>query len=210
MNVMSLQDINQLESRQRANIINSLSGYKSPLLLGSGVQGHENLAIFSNVFHIGSHPPLIGIFFRPDGENIQRDSLKNILNYKKFSLNYISEEIIKKAHQTSARYPENQSEFEQTQLSTLYMEEFEAPLVKESNLSLALELEEHIPVKTNKTSIVIGRIISIYSQTPLITNNILELEKFSDIAVKGLDTYYQVQKLTRLSYAKPDKEPENV
>ena len=210
MNKLSLEDINQLESRQRANIINSLSGYKSPLLIGSGSKDRENLAIFSNVFHIGSNPALIGVFFRPDGESIQRDTLKNILEHKFFTLNYISQDIIKKAHQTSARYPQDQSEFLATNISSHYLEGFQAPFVKDSNLSLALELQEHIPIKTNNTSIIIGKILSIYSNKPLITNGILELEEFSDIAVKGLDTYYQVNKLTRLSYAKPNKELQDV
>ena len=210
MNTISLEDINSWDSRQRANIINSLSGYKSPLLLASGDEKNPNIGIFSNVFHIGSNPPHLGIFFRPAGEGIQRDSLKNILQYKHFTLNYISENQIELAHQSSARYPEQTSEFKELGLTPIFHQGIKAPTIKESKLSVVLELAEHIPVNVNNTSIVVGKIISIISSSPLITNDILELENFSNVAVKGIDTYYSVSKKARLSYAKPEKRPDHV
>ena len=207
MHTTTINDLMQMESRSRANLINSLSGYKSPMLLGSGHDQSENLALFSNIFHIGSHPPLIGLFFRPDEG---KQTLKNILKYLQFSLNFINQDQIKSAHQTSARYPENISEFEKTDFTSIYYKDSSAPFISESPLSLGLSFKEKLDVESNKTSIVIAQIDFIKSHDTLLENEDFHLEKHSDVAVKGLDTYYFTQKLYQLSYAKPDSFPKEI
>ena len=49
----SLQDINALPQRYRANFVNSLSGFKSSSLLGTTDGRVNNLAIISSVVHVG-------------------------------------------------------------------------------------------------------------------------------------------------------------
>lgn len=201
MKITTLNDLEKMESRSRANMINALSGYKSPMLLGSGSKENENLAIFSNIFHIGSSPAHIGIFFRPHST---KDSLNNILDNKNFSLNFITQDEIKKAHQTSASYDKKLNEFDQVQLESIYYDQSQAPFVKNAPLSMGLSLVEHIPVKTNNTSIVIAKIEFIVSKENLIEDGVFQLEQHSNIAVQGLDTYLSVNKLYQLAYAKPD------
>ena len=63
---LSLEDINRLNKRSRANLINSVSGIKSANLIGSiDAEGRTNLSIVSSAVHLGSHPPLIGYIQRP-------------------------------------------------------------------------------------------------------------------------------------------------
>lgn len=63
------RDLSAMPSRQRAALVNSLSGFKSANLVGTAdAQGMTNLAIMSSAVHLGSHPPLLALIVRPGGE----------------------------------------------------------------------------------------------------------------------------------------------
>ena len=68
-----------LPSRYRANLINGITGYKPALLVGTAsAEGASNLAVFSNVFHVGASPPVLGLIVRPRPEGTERHTLDNI------------------------------------------------------------------------------------------------------------------------------------
>ena len=134
----SSSDIISMETRKRAAFMNSLSGFKSASLIGTiDNNNNTNLAIFSSVIHLGSNPPLVGFINRPD--TVDRHTFENILATNFFTINFICKSIFKQAHQTSARYPKDISEFEATGLTTEYINEFKAPFVKESQIKYSLE-----------------------------------------------------------------------
>ena len=59
-----------LPQRERAALVNSLTGFKPANLVGTAdASGHCNLAIMSSVVHLGSHPPLLALVVRPGGED---------------------------------------------------------------------------------------------------------------------------------------------
>ena len=131
------QAIADLENRYRAHLINSLSGFKSANLIGTqDSNGQTNLAIVSSVFHLGAHPPLVGMIIRP--HSVPRHTLENLLATKQYTINHVNKDIYNKAHQTSARYDKDESEFDATGLSTEYLNDFTAPFVKESKLKYCL------------------------------------------------------------------------
>ncbi len=202
---LKAEDIAKLEQRIRAHLINSLSGFKSANLLGTiNQQGQTNLCIVSSVFHLGAHPPLMGLIFRPN--TVPRHSLENILSTGEFTLNHVHTEIYQQAHQTSARYPREQSEFKACGLTEQYGS-LKAPFVRESHVKIGLKLEQHIPLTLNQTEMVIGRIVEVdYPDSAVKTDGHLDLESCETVAISGLDSYHQTQKLARLSYAKPYRE----
>jgi flavin reductase (DIM6/NTAB) family NADH-FMN oxidoreductase RutF len=107
--------IANLDKLFRANLINSCTGYKSANLLATkSKDGNTNVAIFNSVTHIGSNPPMIGFILRPT--TVPRNTYRNIKQTALFTVNHIHRNIINKAHQTSAKYDENISEFEKTRL----------------------------------------------------------------------------------------------
>ena len=111
------QVIAGLENRYRAHLINSLSGFKSANLIGTqDSNGQTNLAIVSSVFHLGAHPPLVGMIIRP--HSVPRHTLENLLATKQYTINHVNKDIYNKAHQTSARYEKDKPEFDATGLST--------------------------------------------------------------------------------------------
>ena len=125
---LTREHINAMEKRHRANLINSLSGYKSANLLGTvNARGQTNLALVSSVFHIGAHPPLVGMLMRP--HSVPRHSLENLMELGVYTLNVVTQQMYREAHQTTARYPQEQSEFAAVGLTEEYSAHLKAPYV---------------------------------------------------------------------------------
>jgi flavin reductase (DIM6/NTAB) family NADH-FMN oxidoreductase RutF len=193
----------QMEQRTRAHLINSVGGFKSVCLIGTADKtGNTNLAIFSSIVHIGANPPLICFIMRPD--SVERHTLSNILETGIYTINHITENIYRQAHQTSARYPKNISEFDATGLTIEYKNNFKAPFVKDSTIQLAVEFKERIDLTINNTIMVIGEINQLYLPDDcLCEDGYLDIEKAGTITCSGLDSYHTTNRLQRLEYAKP-------
>lgn len=202
-NLITQKHIAEMEQRYRATFINSLSGYKSANLIGTvSTSGVTNLAVFNSVFHVGANPPLLGMVFRP--HTVRRDTLENILDHGQYTINHIHAGITEQAHQTSAKYDENESEFDATGLNPFYTPEFNAPYVKESYINIGLQCREVIPVKANDTIIIIGEILEVICPSSAIQEDgFIKLEKLHGTAINGLDSYYLPSKIARYSYATP-------
>lgn len=195
-----------LDKNKRVHFINSLGGFKSVSLIGtSDLDGNENLAIFSSIFHIGANPPLIGLIFRPSPP--ERNTYNNIIDTGFYTINHINESIYRQAHQTSARYNQTESEFEITNLKPEYKDNFFAPYVAESNIQLGIEFKETINIPINNTTMIIGEITQIYiPENCLSEDGFVDIEKANSITCSGLDSYHKTVQLDRLSYAKPNQE----
>jgi len=200
---MNSFDFKSLEKRERAKFINSLSGFKSANLVGTkSNKGQTNLSIISSAFHLGANPALIGFIIRPD--TIARHTLNNIRENMFSTLNHVTKEIYQRAHQSSARYPEDVSEFNACGLTEIFHEDFLAPFVKESPIALSLKLIEEVPIKHNGTHLLINEIQNVYLSDSLVEKDgHVDIEKAGTICVSGLDSYHETNLLERLPYAKP-------
>ena len=205
MKTITSTEIKKYDSRYRARLINSLSGPKSANLIGTkSLSNQENLCVVSSCFHLGADPALMGLIFRP--AVVERHTFENIMETKQFSINHINSSIVKQAHQTSARYPREVSEFNATELHSEYIDKFKAPFVRESSLQVGLELKESQHLSINKTELVIGEIKIIrVSEDYIQADGFIDLLGLGSQAVTGLDCYHSLQKGERLSYAKPDQ-----
>ncbi|MFN8276345.1 MAG: flavin reductase [Chitinophagales bacterium] len=201
-------DIVAMEKRRRTAFINSLSGFKSVSLIGTvAASGQSNLSIFSSVTHLGSNPALIGIVSRPGG----RHSLQNILETGCFTINHIHPAVVKQAHQTSARYAPEVSEFDATGLTPEYHALLPAPYVSESVIKYGLSLVESHELKINGTTLVIGKVVEVFVPPAcLLADGTIDLEAAATITSAGLDSYHTTSRITRLTYAKPNQLPQDM
>ena len=203
---LNTADILKLDQRYRANLINSIGGFKSLALIATSANDQANVAIFNSIVHIGAHPPLVGFVVRPD--SVERHTLENILDTNVYTINHITSDIYMQAHQTSARYPRDVSEFDAVELEAEYKENFAAPYVKESHIQIGLIFKEKIDIALNQTSLIIGEIQHIYMPEHCVQEDgFVDLEKVGTVTSAGLDSYYTVNKLGRLRYAKPNELP---
>ena len=200
---ISNSEFNIFDDRKRAHFVNSLSGVKSVNLVGTvSSEGNENLSVISSAFHLGATPALMGIIIRPDMS--PRHTLNNIRENKYFTINHVNQEIYKRSHQTSARYPEDVSECEACGLTSQYLQNVKAPFVKESKIKLSMELVREVSISENGTHLLISKICGAWvPENCLEEDGHLNITKAGTLGVVGLDSYQSIQSLKRLPYAKP-------
>lgn len=181
--------IEQMDKIERLNLINSCTGFKSANLIGTiSNSGKTNVAIFSSVTHLGSDPALIGFIIRPSFT--PRNTYSNIKEYGYFSVNHIYSDIIEAAHQSSANYTADESEFEHTQLEAVYHGGCPVPFVKGSPVKLLCKFVNEYLIKENGCMHIIASIEAIfYEEEILDQEHHLQLEKGNVVTISGLKAY---------------------
>ncbi len=205
----SLAEIQEMERFFRTTFMNSISGFKSVNLCGTiSPDGKTNLAIFNSIVHIGANPPYLGMIFRP--HTVERDTLENILSTGFYTLNHLTEPIYPQAHQTSARYSKEESEFEATGLTPIYSDQHTAPYVAESPVRIGLQYEEHHQIM-NGTLLVIGAVKEVFLPEEVVSKDgYVDLAAAGSLTIAGLDAYHKTELLGRMAYAKPDLPPRKI
>ncbi|MFM7309876.1 MAG: flavin reductase family protein [Flavobacteriales bacterium] len=195
-------DFNTWDRRYRGHFMNSLSGFKPVSLIGTWNE-HEtaNLAVFSNIVHLGADPALVGIVCRPMAAG--GHTLTNIKRTGWFTINHVHPGIMEQAHQCSARYPAAESELEAVGL-TLFLDSLvHAPFVEESRIKFGVALKQVIPIAFNDTFFVIGQVESVWLSNHYIKDDgYLDLAEAQSMCSSGLDGYHTANPGHRIPYAK--------
>ena len=201
--IVSKKNILDFAKHYRATFINSITGFKNASLIGTvSGKGTHNLAIFNSVIHVGANPPLMGFLMRP--VSVERHTYTNIKETNYYTVNHINKEIFKQAHQTSASYEKEISEFEACVLTPEYTERTKAPYVKEAKVKIGLKFLEEQEIKSNGTIFIVGEIQEvIVPNDAVLTDGYVDIEKAGSITISGLDSYHEMERISRLSYAKP-------
>ena len=205
MIIIDKNKFNDLEDRQRITLINSLTGVKSANLIGTqSTDKITNLSFISSVFHLGASPALFGFVIRPD--SAPRDTLNNLRENPYLTVNHVNTNIIENAHQTSARYKAEESEFDKCKLTEEYINDHSAPFVKESKIKFAAKMIREISIEENGTHIMICELLAINLPEDCLGDDFsIDITKANSVGVSGLDQYLNLESLGRASYAKPDK-----
>ena len=205
MRHFELKELEGLSKIYRLNLINSVTGYKSAHLIGSiSPSGDENLAVFSSIIHLGSNPALIGFILRP--KTVPRNSHANMKSTGVFTLNAISSNQIEDAHHTSAKYPDNISEFDQTNLEPEIKQGWKAPYVKGAQIQIGCSYVNEYLIKENDTILVIGKIEHLFIEEQLLgKDGWIQLDKGDIVSINGLDGYAIPTLIKRFEYARPKK-----
>ncbi|NBV68141.1 MAG: flavin reductase [Flavobacteriia bacterium] len=201
--ITSRNEYDGLEKRFKTTFFNSIAGVKNACLVATkSADEKTNLAIFNSLVHIGANPPLLGLVFRPD--SVERHSLENILSTEFFTINLIDQSFIAQAHQTSARYTREESEFIETGLQEGHIEAFPVPFVLNAQVSFGMKFREKLEVTSNGTQILIGEVEWMrYPDEIVAPDGFADLTKLGIVGTLGLDAYLDVKLITRFSYAKP-------
>jgi flavin reductase (DIM6/NTAB) family NADH-FMN oxidoreductase RutF len=184
-------------------MINSCTGYKSANLIATkSEKGLINLAVFNSVIHLGSNPPIIGFILRPT--TVPRHTFQNLKETGVFTVNHIHYSQIEDAHHTSAKYPQEVSEFDETNLEEEFKNGISAPFVKESPLQLACSYLNEYHIKENDTLMIVGQIEHIFMKDEMLENDgWIDLEKGGVVSINGLEGYALPKLLERFPYARP-------
>ncbi len=198
---ISRQQFMQFEKLFRTKLINSLAGVRQVVLIGTkSKDDQENVAIFNSLIHLGANPPLFGFISRPD--SVERDTLRNIKETESYTLNFIDKKWLNEAHQTSARYSKESSEFEATGLTPEYLDNCAAPFVKEAVIKIEMKLQQILNIELNNTIMVIGQVENLHMPEERLAED--GLVRADDLLLSGgLDAYYTSKFIEQLPYAKP-------
>lgn len=204
MQTFTTADLDGMEKLSRVQLATSLPGVKPIALIGTKDRaGRSNLAPFSSIIHLGSVPALLGMVSRPD--SVDRHTLSNLVETGEWTINHLHSEILVAAHQCSARYPREVSEFVATGLTEHYEADFTAPFVAQSRFRIGMKLEEIIPIPSNGTRLIVGRVVMVQvAEQALLEHGGIDLVGLDCLASTALDTYFRVLPLARLAHAKPD------
>jgi flavin reductase (DIM6/NTAB) family NADH-FMN oxidoreductase RutF len=210
MQTFTAADIAGMELLARVQFATSLPGAKPISLIGSiDSAGQTNLAPFSSILHLGSSPCLLGMISRPD--LVDRHTLANLSETRAWTINHLHPEIVDAAHQSSARYPKEVSEFDATGLTPHFEPGFAAPFVAESRFRIGMELEDIIHIAANDTKLIVGRVVLVQIvENALTTHGGIDLIGLECLASTALDTYFNLQPLARLAHAKPGIPPQRI
>ena len=200
--IYTLDDISKWDRRYRAHCLNTLHGPKTAALLATrSSQGVSNLAVMNSIVHVGANPPMIGMIFRP--LTVERHSYTNIMETGRFSLNLIHEGILDKAHQCSAKYAAEVSEFNAVGLTESFELDSEIPTVLECPIQILLQKEEQHPLK-NDCIFMVSSVLAIRVPGNKISDQgHVDHESLHTIGVLGLDHYFTIDKTIQKEYAQP-------
>ena len=201
-------DINNLERKYRLNLINSITGIKPANLIGTrSLDGKDNVAIFSSVVHLGSHPAQLGFVLRPQSLN-PRDTYANILDTNYYTINSITDNFTKNAHYTSAKLDKNDSEFDKMNIDKTFIDDFHAPFVSLSPIKIGMKYFQSVPLP-NGCVLIIGSVILLDipddSINPL---GQIDLVSLQSTGVSGLNSYHSLIKLATYPYVRTNKLPD--
>lgn len=210
MRTFTKKEIENLNKVERLNLINSLTGYKSANLIGTISKNKiTNLAIFSSITHLGSNPALISFILRPT--TVPRNTYENIKDNGFFSVNHISYKMIKDAHHTSAKYDDNISEFDKTNLNEAFYDNIDIPFVKESPIKLLCKYLNEYEIKENGCLHIIASIEKVFIDEKVIHKDLwIQLDLAEIITINGLDGYALPKIIDRFKYAKPDQQTTSI
>ena len=203
MHYFSKAEIAELNNRYRNNLINSISGYKSANLIGTiSKTGTTNLGVFNSIVHLGSNPALLGFILRPT--TVPRHSFSNMKENGVFTVNHIAKNQIEAAHHSSAKYPEEISEFDQTELNPVYKNNFAAPFVEGAPVQIACRYVNDYLIEENDTRLVVGAIEGVFIDDKMILDDgWVQLDLGEVVTINGLDGYALPQLIERFPYARP-------
>ena len=206
MRHLTAADIAGFEKIYRLNLVNGLPGFKPANLVGTAApDGATNLAVFSSALHLGSDPALLGMVTRPT--TVPRHTYANLKASGCYTLNHVPVALAAPAHYTSANFPDDISEFEECGFTAVFRDEFPAPYVAESPLSIGLRLleEHHI---SNGTVLLVGTVEHVYlADEGLRDDGTLDLVALATACISGLDGYHAVAPPVRFGYARPGQPP---
>lgn len=203
MKCYTSEDLRTMDRYHRANFVNCLSGFKpTTLIVTQNQDGLSNVALFTNIVHLGADPALIGFINRP--KEATPHTLANIESSGFFTMNHVAESQLAAAHQSSAKYPDGVSEFDHVKLTEHNRPEFSIPFVTGSPVQLGMKLVDIVSIKHNGTYLVIGELACAFlDESNVASDGFIDLAEAGSLTTLGLQGYYQPKFVQKLGYARP-------
>ena len=132
--------------------------------------GTCNLAPFSFFNGMSSSPPVVAIGFSPHEDKGRKDTLRNVLRTGEVGVSIPGRELAEKVSATSEDLDYGVDEFSACRLTPYFGEKANAPLVKETKVSMECTLLKHVEFGDEGSSMVLAQIHAFHLDDRLIDN----------------------------------------
>lgn len=160
--------------------------------------GINNLAPFSYFNAVGDDPPHV-MFSTGRGNNLNKDTLNNVLATKQFVVNMVTEELTEQMNSTAQAVHSDIDEFELAGVTPKPSEKIKPMRVMESPISFECELVHHYFLEGHKNGgacIIIGRIVMMhFDDTVLLDNYKINLENYKPVSRLAGSHYSKIGEL---------------
>lgn len=160
--------------------------------------GINNLAPFSYFNAVGDDPPHV-MFSTGRGNNLNKDTLNNVLATKQFVVNMVTEDVVEQMNITAQSVPSDIDEFELAGVTPISSEKIKPMRVKESPIAFECELVHHYFLEDHKhggACIIIGRIIMMhFDDSVLLDNYKINLENYKPVSRLAGSNYAKIGEL---------------
>jgi flavin reductase (DIM6/NTAB) family NADH-FMN oxidoreductase RutF len=157
--------------------------------------GINNLAPFSYFNAVGDDPPHV-MFSVGRGNDINKDTLNNVLNTKQFVVNMVTEVLAEKMNLTAQSVPSHVDEFALAHIDSIPSIKVKPLRVKDSPITFECELVHHYFLEDHKNGgacIIIGRIVMMhFDESVLMDNYKINLENYKPIARLAGSNYAKI------------------
>ena len=196
--------LDQFEAAQRYYLMSqTLVPRPIAWVLSENATGNYNLAPFSYFNAICSAPPLImlSIGKKPDGAD--KDTRRNIIERKRFTVHIASLDSLEALNQSASPLDENQSEIDALDLATTEFQGFALPRLTDCKIAYACELRDiHIIGKVEQ-AVIYGEIKTIYLDDSIATEDDkgrvkVQVDKLQPVSRLGASEYMAPGKVVTL------------
>jgi flavin reductase (DIM6/NTAB) family NADH-FMN oxidoreductase RutF len=160
--------------------------------------GINNLAPFSYFNAVGDDPPHV-MFSVGRGNEINKDTLNNVLNTKQFVVNMVTEALAEKMNLTAQSVPSHVDEFALAHIDSIPSIKVKPLRVKDSPITFECELVHHYFLEDHKNGgacVIIGRIVMMhFDESVLMDNYKINLENYKPIARLAGSNYAKIGEL---------------
>jgi flavin reductase (DIM6/NTAB) family NADH-FMN oxidoreductase RutF len=124
--------------------------------------GRLNAAPFSAYNYLCIDPPILGVGVanRTDQEYLPKDTARNIRSTGEFVVNVVTDDIAEKMNLCAIDFPREISEVEVAGFTTAPSQVVKPPRLAEAHA--AMECREYATIEIGHSSIILGRVVSIY------------------------------------------------
>ncbi|KAH8832018.1 hypothetical protein DL96DRAFT_1589729 [Flagelloscypha sp. PMI_526] len=160
--------------------------------------GVDNLAPFSWFNSVTADPPVISLGLTTSRVDAKKDTTRNILETKEFTVNIISEPFVRQANSCSVNAPFDISEWDISGLTQTPSETIKPPKVAESAFTLECTLFQSVPIihpekKVETTTLILGLIKRIHVRNDVLnSSNTIDLDKLQPVTRLGDISYGRV------------------
>jgi Conserved protein/domain typically associated with flavoprotein oxygenases, DIM6/NTAB family len=167
-----------------------------PIAFVTSMNAHNvvNAAPYSFFNAIASSPPLIMISAgRKKG--IMKHTTENILRSKEFVVNVVTEDVLHSINISSADFPPEISEIEQTNLTLVPSISISTPRIAESPVNCECKLYQHFEVGNEPVDLIIGEVVQFHVKDELYSIGTINQYALKPIARMGGNYYAMIENL---------------